>query len=103
MNPERNRHSVQYISMPDNDWSTLRGAFPGKYENTINPVPQPVDDWFNAKIVVNYPMVRVYVNGSEKPTLEIDQISDRKQGKVGLWVGNESEGWFRNIVLTSKQ
>lgn len=95
-NPERNSHSVQYISMPDNDWSTLRDAFPGKYENTINPVPDP-EDWFHAKIVVNHPEVKVYVNGAEKPSLEIEQISDRKQGKVGLWVGNGSEGWFKNL------
>lgn len=101
-NPERNAHSVQYISMPDNDWSTLRNAFPGKYENIIHPVPEPVDDWFHAQIVINYPEVKVYVNGSSEPTLEIEQISDSKQGKVGLWVGNGSEGWFKNLKVTSK-
>jgi hypothetical protein len=101
-NPDRNSHSIQYISMPENDWSTLRNAFPGKYENTVNPVPDPVDDWFHAKIVVSYPNVKVYVNGSEEATLEIEQISDQKQGNVGLWVGNGSEGWFKNIVITKK-
>lgn len=97
-NPERNNHSVQYIAMPENDWSTLRSAFPGKYENTINPVPDP-EDWFHARIVVNYPEVKVYVNEAEKPSLEIEQISDRKHGKLGLWVGNGSEGWFKNLTI----
>ena len=97
--PERNSHSVQYVAMPDNDWSVLRNAFPGKYEHTIDPVPEPVDDWFHARIVVNYPEVKVYVNGSEEPTLDIEQISDRKQGKVGFWVGNGSEGWFKNLKI----
>lgn len=99
MNPERNNHSVQYISMPANNWYVLRNSYPGKYENTITPVPDPVDDWFHAKVVIEYPHVKVYVNGSEEPSLEIDQISDRKQGKVGLWVGYGSEGWFKNLVI----
>jgi len=43
--------------------------------------------------------VKVYANGSEQPSLEIKQISDRKQGKVGLWVGNGSEGWFKNLKI----
>lgn len=101
-NPDRNTHSIQYISMPDNDWSGLRSTFPGKFENTISPVPEPVDDWFHAKIVVDFPNVKVFVNRSDKATLEIEQLSDRKQGKVGLWVGNGSEGWFKNIKITKK-
>lgn len=100
-NAERNGNSIQYISMPENDWSALRSAFPGKYENAIDPVPEPVDEWFHAKIVVNYPQVQVYINGSGEPTLEAEQISDRKQGKVGFWVGNGSEGWFRNLEITA--
>jgi len=98
-NPERNDHSVQYISMPKYDWSALRNAFPGKYENVIQPLPEPVDDWFHVKIEVSYPEVKVYVNRSNQPTLEIEQISDQKQGKIGLWVGNGSEGWFKNLQI----
>lgn len=97
-NPERNNHSLQYISMPENDWSTLRNAFPGKYENTIDPVPNP-EDWFHIKIEINYPEIQVFVNGDEEPSLEIEQISQRKQGKLGLWVGNNSEGWFKNVKI----
>lgn len=97
---ERKTHSVQYISMPDNDWSVLRKAFPDKYENTVNPVPDP-NEWFHAKIVIDYPSVEVYVNGSKNPSLEIEQISAWKQGKFGLWVGNGSEGYFRNLTIVS--
>ena len=103
LNPERNSHSVQYISMPEHDWSALRNAFPGKYEDTISPVPDPVDGWFHAKVVVGYPVVKVYVNGSADPTLEIKQISDLRHGKIGLWVGNDSEGWFKNVVVVHKE
>ena len=98
-NPQRNSHSVQYISMPDNDWSVLRKASPGKYEDTIAPVPGPVDGWFHVKVEVDHPNVTVFVDGSLQSTLQVEQISDRRQGKVGLWVGNGSEGWFRNLEI----
>lgn len=101
-NPQKNTHAIQYVSMPNNDWSTLRNAFPAKYESAIKPVPEKVDDWFHAKIVVDYPKVKVYVNGSDQPTLEVDQISDTKQGKVGLWVGNGSDGWFKNLIIKAE-
>ena len=96
--PDRNSHSVQYISMPDYDWSVLRDAHPGKYEHAINPVPNP-DDWFHAKIVVNYPGIKVYINNADEQTLEAEQISARKDGKIGIWVGNGSEGWFKNFTI----
>lgn len=99
--PERKTHSVQYISMPDNDWSVLRNNSPNVYENTVNPVPNP-NDWFHTKIVIELSNVKVYVNGASNPSLEIEQISDRKQGNFGLWVGNGSEGWFKNLIVTSK-
>lgn len=101
-NPERNNHSVQYISMPANNWYVLRKAFPGKYENILTPVPEPVDDWFHAKVIIEYPHIKVYVNGSETASLEVDQISKHEHGQVGLWVGYGSEGWFRNLVITNK-
>lgn len=99
-NSERNSHSVQYISMPEYDWQVLRNAFPGKYENTIDPVPDPVDDWFHAKIVLNFPTIKVFVNNSDKASLEVDQISARKNGKIAFWVGNGSEGWFKNLKIS---
>lgn len=101
-NPERNMNSVQYIAMPEYDWSVLREAHPGKYENTAQPTPDPVDDWFSARIVVNHPQVKVYVNGADEPTLEVEQLSERREGKVGFWVGNGSEGWFRNLKITEE-
>src|SRR5215213_6385405 len=42
----RRAHSVQYISMPGYDWPKLRNEFPGKYENTVTPVPDP-EEWFH--------------------------------------------------------
>ncbi len=98
-NPGKRANSVQYISMPGHDWRSLREAFPGKYESKIEPVPEPVDDWFQVKVVIDYPNIQVFINGATTPTLSVKQLSNRKKGKLGLWVGNGSEGWFRNLTI----
>lgn len=98
---ERKSHSVQYISMPEYGWRTLRENFPDKYENEVNPVPDPMD-WFHAKIVVEGTSVTVYVNESKTPSLQVDKISTVGQGKIGLWVGDGSDGWFKNFTIANR-
>ena len=72
-----------------------------KYENMVTPVPEP-SGWFHATVRVEYPVVKVFVNNSGNPSLTIEQLSNRKNGWVGFWVGNNSEGWFKNLKITSK-
>jgi len=98
-NRDRSNHSVQYVSEPQFGWSRLREEFPGKYENGVNPVPDP-DAWFHATIVIEYPVVKVFVNNAESPSLTVNQLSSRKEGWVGFWVGNTSDGYFRNLKIT---
>jgi hypothetical protein len=92
----RRSHSVQYISMPDNDWEKLRNQFPGKYEHEVFPAPDP-DEWFHVKIVLKGYHVSVYVNNERQPSLEVDRISNSTHGSVGLWVGNNSPGSFAHF------
>lgn len=99
--PERKTHSVQYISHPDYTWNKLREEHPEKYENTVTPVPDPTG-WFHVTIIVEHPTVKVFVNNSDKPSLVVDQLSSRKKGWIGFWVGNESEGYFKNLEITPK-
>ena len=99
-NPERKDRAVQYIAKPDYDWDTLREKHPGKYEHAIVPDTDP-NNWFHVKIVVLHPSLKVFVNGSPEPTLEVEQISERKSGLLGLWVDSE-EGWFKNVTITDK-
>lgn len=100
--PERNTHSVQYISMPAYDWSTLRETKPGKYENTITPVVDP-NGWFHVKLEIQYPKINAFINGSKIASLSIEQISSQSAGQVGLWVGNGSEGWFKKIKISESE
>lgn len=96
----RRSHSVQYISMPDHDWEKLRNTYPGKYENNVNPAPNP-DEWFHAKIVIKGQQVTVYVNNSQQLSLQVDKISSSTHGRLGLWVGNNSPGDFANLSIKS--
>jgi len=99
-NSERKRHSVQYISHPEYTWHKLRREHPEKYENPVLPVPEPTE-WFHVSIVVDYPNVKVFVNNSDEPSLTIEQLSSRKKGWIGFWVGNNSEGFFKNLKIIS--
>jgi len=76
--------SVQYMSMPGNDYSVLRKLHPGVYENDIQPAPAP-EDWLHATIVIKNGWVTVYVNHSQIPSLKVKELGALTEGKFGLW------------------
>lgn len=96
----RRRRAVQYISMPDYPWEKLRQDSPGKYENKVDPAPDP-DNWFHVKIVVQAKHIAVYVNNEATPSLEVVSLSSTAKGGVALWLGNNSGGSFANLSITS--
>ena len=96
--PARVLRAVQYISHPAHPWQKLRSEKPGQYEKPVKPVPDP-NDWFHARVVVASPKVSVFVNDAKEPCLTVDQLSDRKKGLVGIWVGNTSGGDFANFKI----
>lgn len=91
-------HGVQYIDHPDNTWSKLRAEHTGIYENEVKPVPNP-EKFFHAKIVIMNKDVSVYVNNADEPCLVVKTLNDRKKGKIGLWMGNGSDGYFSNLKI----
>jgi hypothetical protein len=91
--------AVQYISQPAHPWQKLRAEHPGQYEKPVKPVPDP-NGWFRARVVIASPKVSVFVDGAKDPCLTVEQLSDRKKGLVGLWVGNTSGGDFANVKVT---
>ena len=98
--PRRTR-AVQYVSMAVFPWQKLREAHPGKYEAAISPVPDP-DGWFRARIVVEQRKISVFVNDAAAPCLVVDELSSRRDGRIGLWVGNNSPGDFANLKISPK-
>ena len=98
--PVRKIHAVQYVSMPEYSWEVLREKFNSKYEKAVSPAPKG-NEWFHVKIVVKSPQVTVYVNGNREASLSIETLNSRSSGKIGLWVGNHSDGDFANMQITS--
>jgi hypothetical protein len=94
------RHAVQYVSEPDYSWQILREKFSGKYENAIIPTPNP-NEWFHVKITVKSPLITVFVNGNPEPCLSTEKLNNRASGKIGIWVGNNSDGDFANLQIVS--
>ena len=100
--PERHRHAVQYVSHPQWTWPKLRAERTDQYEKALAPEPDG-DEWFHVRIVVERPKVSVYVNGGGAPSLVVDELSDRSEGSLGLWVGEGSGGHFANLKVTPRK
>jgi hypothetical protein len=97
-NPLSRSHHVQYVSHPENSWSKLRQEHTGVYENEILDPPDP-DGFFKARIEIRKPEIRVYVNDAREPSLVINELTDRVGGRIGLWMGNNSDGTFSELVI----
>ena len=95
---DRKAHAVQYVSHPEYPWFDLRKDKTGEYEQPIVPAPDG-DSWFHAKIVIERPKVSVYVNAAKEPCLVVEELSDRKDGGIGLWVGPGQGGYFDNLKI----
>lgn len=100
--PARRLRAVQYISHPTYTWHKLRAEQPGQYEKPVSPAPDP-NGWFRVRIVVAAPNVSVFVADATEPSLVVSQLSDRRKGRIGLWVGNGSGGDFANLKIVPRQ
>ena len=97
----RKSHCVQYIAHPVYTWNKLRKEFPGKYEQPINPAPDP-NSWVHVKVIVVSPKITVYIDNNSQPSLTVEKLSKQTNGSVGFWVGNGSGGDFSNIKITNQ-
>jgi hypothetical protein len=93
----RRLHAVQYISHPTYTWSKLREEQPGKFEKPVQPVPDP-NGWFHVRVVVASPKVSVFVNDAREACLVVEQLSNRKHGRIGFWV-DTGGGEFANLKI----
>ncbi|HEX4852203.1 MAG TPA: hypothetical protein VFV08_15410 [Puia sp.] len=96
--PEHKAHMVQYVSPPRFTWQYLRSEFNGVYEKGINPPPSPTE-WLHARIVVSDTDIKVYVNNAKSPSLTVQKLNDRQDGKIGLWVF-DLPGDFANLTVS---
>ncbi len=91
-------HSIQYISHPIFTWKKLREEKNAQYEKEIINPPNP-NGWFTMTVVVDDKTIKAYINDAEKPSLVVQKISNNQNGKLGIFVGDDSGGDFRNILI----
>ena len=91
-------HMVQYISHPQYTWARLREEHTDVYESPLSNPPEP-DQFFKARLVIEKPEIRVYLGDETEPCLVVNELTDRTGGRVGLWMGNGSDGSFAELVI----
>ena len=96
---ERRNHATQYISHPDWTWFRLRREFPSKYESYVDLVPEA---WTKIRIEVHGAQARLFVHDQPQPTLVVNDLKTgpSAKGGVALWIGPETIGHFRNLIVT---
>lgn len=96
----RRNHSTQYSAHPDFDFARSRQEAPEKYESYVDLQPGV---WTHYKIDVDGRKARLYVNGAEQPCLIVDDMKhEPRAGRVALWVGPGTEGYFANLKITAR-
>src|SRR5262249_50710297 len=92
-------HSVQYSSEPEFGWEKLRRAWPSIYESHEE---LQTETWMKVKIDVRGRSARLYINGSEQPSLIVDGLKGEDlRGGVALWGYQGEEAYFSNLRITS--
>jgi hypothetical protein len=94
----RKIHAVQYVSEPEFPWYRLRDERNGVFEKALVAPPDP-NNWFHARIEVKGDTIEVFVNDDKTPSLTVQKLNDRKDGNIGIWVGDGSGGEFANLTL----
>jgi hypothetical protein len=95
----RRNHAVQYSSDPDWPWERLRKESPGVYESYAD---MQAGEWTHMRIVVKGRDAALYVNHAGQPCLIVHDLKlGATAGGVALWVGSDTEGYFRNLKITN--
>jgi hypothetical protein len=92
-------HSVQYAAEPGFGWEKLRRQWPSIYEAYAE---LQLDEWTKVKIEVHGRQAKLYVNGSENPSLVVDGLKGEDlQGAVALWSYAGEEAYFSNLRISN--
>ena len=96
--PVRKQHAVQYMVSPEFEWPRLRKEFPEEFENPVDTSIVPTD-WVRVRVAVDGSKRQIVVGSVKGVTLEVRKLGSLDGGQVGLWVGNNSDGDFANLVM----
>lgn len=98
----RRNHSIQYFSYPDYKFDRLRKEAPEKYESYAD---MGLNEWITMRIEVLDHSVKLFLNNNKQPSLIVNDLKHGggELGAIGLWVGNWTEGYFKDLKLVKKQ
>jgi hypothetical protein len=91
-------HSVQYVAAPDYDWYKLRREWPSVYESYAD---MQLEQWIKVKIEVHGRNAKLFLNGSESPSLVVNGMKGADlRGGIALWGYTGEEAYFSNVRAT---
>jgi 3-keto-disaccharide hydrolase len=88
--------AVQYVADPGFHFSDSREKFPGRYEKGADIA---VGRWFRYRLEIAGRRVRALVDGVEVLAVDDMRFAGRT-GPVGLFVGDGSRGFFRELRIS---
>ncbi len=94
----RRNHSIQYFAFPDYKFDRLRKESPEKYESYAD---MGLNEWITIKIVVQDSKAELFLNDNKQASLLVNdlKLGAKNSGAIGLWVGNWTEGYFRDLKV----
>lgn len=95
----RRNHSVQYFSYPDYKFDRLRKEDPEKYESYAD---MGLNEWITIRVEVKGTKAKLFINNNKNATLVVNdlKLGENQNGSIGLWVGNYTEGYFKDLIIT---
>jgi hypothetical protein len=87
--------AIQYVADPGFHFSDSREQFPGRYEKGADIA---VGRWHRLRLEIAGPRLRALVDGAEVLAVEDLHFAGRR-GPVGLFVGDGSRGYFRELRI----
>lgn len=85
--------AIQYVADPGFHFSESRARFPGRYEKGADIA---IGRWNRLRLEISASRLRAKVDGVDALTVDDLRFSGRN-GPVGLFVGDGSRGFFRNL------
>jgi hypothetical protein len=87
--------AIQYVADPGFHFSQSRAAFPGRYEKGADIA---LGRWHRLRLAIQGARLRALVDGVEALVVDDLRFAGRR-APVGLFVGDGSRGYFRDVVI----
>ncbi len=97
--PVRKSHGCQYFSFPGYTFAYFREFGITEYENKVDTIA--LNTWSHLKAVIEDDSGLFYVDDVLVLKVEGFKHGPHARGNVGLYVDIGTDGWFRNLAITS--